>query len=77
VEFSTETPLISYCFPEAIFQSSLEVNAPAVLFQVIVLRMPVEPIPIPAPSNKALVPIVVAIPTLKSASSMVEELTIN
>jgi hypothetical protein len=39
--------------------------------------MPVEPMPIPAPSNKVLVPIVVAIPTLKSASSMVEELTIN
>jgi hypothetical protein len=33
-----------------------------------------EPIPIPAPSSKKLVPTVVAIPTLKSASSIVVEL---
>jgi hypothetical protein len=34
----------------------------------------VEPIPIPAPSSNKLVPTVVAIPTLKSASSIVVEL---
>ena len=39
--------------------------------------MLVEPIPIPAPSNRKLVPTVDAIPTLKSASSIVVELTIN
>ena len=39
--------------------------------------MLVEPIPIPAPSNSKLVPTVDAIPTLKSASSIVVELTIN
>jgi hypothetical protein len=39
--------------------------------------MLVEPIPIPAPSRRRSVPIVVAIPTLKSASSIVVELTIN
>ena len=74
VEFKTCAPLISYCLPVTRFQSSLEVNAEALLFQVMVLRIPVEPIPIPAPSNNALVPTVVAIPTLKSASSIVVEL---
>ena len=39
--------------------------------------MLVEPIPIPAPSRSKLVPTVVAIPTLKSANSIVVELTIN
>ena len=77
VEFKTAVPLISYCLPEATFQSSLEVNALAELFQVMVLRIPVDPIPIPAPSRRAFVATVVAIPTLKSANSMVVELTIN
>jgi hypothetical protein len=62
VEVNTEVPAISYCLPEATFQSSLEVNALAVLFHVIVLRILVEPIPIPAPSRSILVPTVVAIP---------------
>ena len=48
-----------------------------VLLNVNVLRILTEPIPIPAPSRSELVPTVVAIPTLKSASSMVDELTIN
>ena len=38
------------------------------------MRILVEPIPIPAPSRSKLVPTVVAIPTLKSASSIVVEL---
>ena len=62
VELKTEVPLISYCLPDTRFQSSLEVNALAVLSQVIVLRILVEPIPIPAPSRSKLVPTVVAIP---------------
>jgi hypothetical protein len=37
----------------------------------------VEPIPIPAPSRSAFDATVEAIPTLKSASSIVDELTIN
>jgi hypothetical protein len=41
------------------------------------LRILVEPIPIPAPSRRIFVPTVVAIPTLKSASSIVVEFTIN
>jgi hypothetical protein len=41
------------------------------------LRIFVEPIPIPAPSRSKFVPTVVAIPTLKSASSIVVEFTIN
>jgi hypothetical protein len=36
--------------------------------------LPVEPIPIPAPLNKLFVVTVVAIPTTKSASSIVVEL---
>ena len=47
------------------------------LLYVNVLRILAEPIPIPAPSRSAFVPTVVAIPTLKSASSIVVELTIN
>ena len=47
------------------------------LLQVNVFLIPVEPIPIPAPSRSAFVPTVDAIPTLKSASSIVVELTIN
>jgi hypothetical protein len=74
VEDNTLVPLISYCFPEVRFQSSLEVNAEALLFQVIVLRILGEPIPIPAPSRSKLVPTVDAIPTLLSASSIVVEL---
>ena len=42
-----------------------------------VLRILVEPIPIPPPSSKRLLPTVVAIPTLKSASSIVPEFTTN
>ena len=38
------------------------------------MRILVEPIPIPAPSRSKFVPTVVAIPTLKSASSIVVEL---
>jgi hypothetical protein len=37
------------------------------------LRILVEPIPIPAPSRRRFVPTVVAIPTLKSASSITVE----
>ncbi len=74
VELKTPVPLISYCLPETRFQSSLDVKALAELFQVIVLRIPVEPIPIPAPSSKEFVATVVAIPTLKSASSIAVEL---
>jgi hypothetical protein len=38
------------------------------------LRIEVSPIPIPAPSRRRLFDIVVAIPTLKSANSIVVEL---
>ena len=53
---------------------SLDLSEPEALFQVRVLRILVEPIPIPAPSRSAFVPTVVAIPTLKSANSIVVEL---
>ena len=75
-ELNTDVPLISYCLPDTRLQSSLEVNAEALLFHVIVLRILAEPIPIPAPSRSKLVHAVVAIPICASAISTIEELMV-
>ena len=56
---------------------SLDFKASLVLSYVSVLRIPVAPIPIPAPFNSAFVVTVEAIPTLKSANSIRVESTIS
>jgi len=48
-----------------------------VLFHVIVFLIPIEPIPMPAPSRTVLVPAVVAIPIWKSPISNLSTSTIN
>ena len=74
---STSVPLILYVFPTLRLKFSLDFNELLLFAHCIVFLIPIEPIPIPAPSRSAFVPTVVAIPTLKSASSIVVELTIN
>ena len=64
VDDKTSVPLILNVLPEARSQLSLDLSEEDELFQVIVLRILAEPIPIPPPSRMAFVPTVVAIPTL-------------
>ena len=63
--------------PEARSKFSLDFSEAEVLFQVMVLRILAEPIPIPAPSRTAFEDAVLATPTTKSANSTVVELTKN
>ena len=63
--------------PDAKFQFSLDINADVALFHVIVFSIDSEPIPSPAPSKRAFVPAVVAMPILKSPSCILSTSTIN
>ena len=65
----TPAPLILYLLPDARSKCSLDFNASDEFSYLINFLIPVEPIPIPAPSNSAFVGTVDAIPTTKSPNS--------
>ena len=73
----TPLPLILYLLPDARSKCSLDFNASDELSHVSVFLILSEPIPIPAPSRRRLVPAVVAIPIWKSPSSILSTSTIN
>jgi len=77
ISLNTSVPLTLYTLPSAISKFSLDFKLSLLWLYVKVFLIVVEPIPIPAPSRRILVGTVDAIPTLKSASSILDESTIN
>ena len=77
VLFNTESVPVLKSPPEVTPRPMDDSKVFEVLLYVNDFSTSVEPIEIPAPSNNKLVVTVVAIPTLKSANSIVDELTIN